>query len=178
MYAKEAFAKSMVESYEKAYHKITNDFTLSAVNLDEICYLEDNINTVAQLLLTALAEQKNGTVKEAIKNSRNKQLCTHFDEPSYIDLHHFYKNLRSNIHRFRLQNSGYQQQLINRLDQLLQEGCQIIEHLVIANATGRNLSQAGGLSIYFPEKRIHSSYRRAGFAQNEWITLLTHYLIL
>ncbi|MGB8366810.1 MAG: clostripain-related cysteine peptidase, partial [Candidatus Babeliales bacterium] len=82
---KNDFAKHIVQMYYKTYSMLTNDFTLSAINLNQIINLEKNLNSVAQLLLECLANQKKQSVSQAIKASRNRLICTHFDEPSYID---------------------------------------------------------------------------------------------
>ena len=99
---KNAFAKHIVQMYYKTYSMLTNDFTLSAIDLNYILNLENNLDLVARLLLQCLENQKNKSVSQAIKASRNRLICTHFDEPSYIDLHHFYFNLQKNIKRFIL----------------------------------------------------------------------------
>src|SRR5204863_4163700 len=84
------FASHIVSAYEKTYQSITNDYTLSAINLDTIELLEKNIDYIAKLLIESLDKQRS-VIYQAIKESKNKILCTHFDEPTYIDLHHFYK---------------------------------------------------------------------------------------
>src|SRR5438552_18163221 len=48
------FAQHIVEMYEKTYSNITNDYTQSAVYLDEISLLETNVNVMAQLLTDCL----------------------------------------------------------------------------------------------------------------------------
>jgi hypothetical protein len=54
---------------------------------------------------------------------------------------------------------------------------QLIEQLVIANGTGKNLKNAQGIAIYFPERGIHNSYQEAVFlTSNAWGNLLAHYL--
>jgi hypothetical protein len=53
----------------------------------------------------------------------------------------------------------------------------LIEELVIANTAGRNLKNARGIAIYFPERTIHSSYQEALFlTSNAWGAFLTNYL--
>lgn len=172
-------AQKMVQAYEQAYNKITNDYTQSAVDLQYADSIEDNINAIASLLIQALKLQKSSSVKIAIQASRNRLLCTHFDEPSYIDLHHFYTNLLLNTGRFKLSDPETESTLIKKLEEELKKGLALIEQSVIANAVGKNLSKARGLSIYFPERRIHSSYKKTGFAiDNEWHSFLTIYLSL
>src|SRR5207237_2395914 len=114
---------------------------------------------------------------QIIKESKNKMLCTHFDEPTYIDLHHFYRNLLINIKKMTTENTPINQSIKNALLTKLNEGIQLIEQLVIANTVGKNLKNARGIAIYFPERGIHSSYQEAIFLKsNAWGALLTRYI--
>lgn len=172
-----SFAAHIVDAYQETYNKITNDFTQSAIDLGESELLEQNINTVAQLLIEALNKQQNGSVKNAIQTSRSKLLCTHFDEPSYIDLHHFYSNLLINLKLFVLNNEEQSRNLKEALTNALEEGKSLIKQIVIANKTGKNLNKAQGISIYFPERRIHPSYRKTTFAlSNNWMPFIAQFL--
>jgi hypothetical protein len=172
-------AKHIVNVYEQTYSPLTNDFTLSAIDLDNFHYLERNIDRVAKLLLECIKQQKNNSVKKVLQNCRNRKVCTHFDEPSYLDLHHFYRNLQSQLSQFSFKDESTGATLKTHLATLLADGIYLIDRLVIANTTGKNLSQAKGISIYFPERKIHSSYAKSPFAaKNDWVTLLTNYLLL
>lgn len=174
---KRDFARHITHVYEETYSKITNDYTQSTVFLDDLAYLEDNINEVANYLIEALKLQKNKGVHNAIRASKNKLLCTHFDEPSYIDLHHFYTNLEYNLKHFSFTNTQAGTKIVAELRKLLDHGRAIIRKLVLANVCGKNLNQARGISIYFPEHRMHSSYPKAPFAhQNNWIRLVQTYI--
>ncbi|HZW60827.1 MAG TPA: clostripain-related cysteine peptidase [Candidatus Babeliales bacterium] len=170
------FAQHIVRMYAATYNTITDDYTQSAVDLSGCDALEQNINTVSRLLIESLKHQKNSTVKNAIQVSRSKELCTHFDEPSYLDLHHLYTNLKANLKHFGLANND---PIIAELDQALRHGCSLIKNSVLANTSGKNLSLAQGISIYFPERRIHYSYKKTTFATNNtWFDFLTHFLSL
>lgn len=174
-----AFAQHLVHAYQKTYNKITNDYTLSAINLDHIDQLERNVNNVAQLLQGALRKQKNDSVKSAIRASHDKGTCTHFDEPSYIDLHHFFSNLRQNLTYCSFNDDHEGVQIRSDLDHLLEQGCSLIQQCTLANATGKNLSRAQGISVYMPDSRIHHSYRKTNFAAtNSWMHFLQQYLAL
>lgn len=173
------FGKHVVLSYEQTYNKITNDYTQSAFNLSQIANLEQNINIVGSLLIESIKKQKNSSVRDAIKTSRHKLLCTHFDEPSYIDLHDLWNNLLNNIDRCHFNNEQEGAILKQHLRKYLQEGLSIItQSIVIANTVGKNLNRARGISIYFPERRIHNSYMRTEFAKSKWTEFLAHYLML
>ena len=163
-------ATHIVGSYIRSYQNITNDYTQSALDLTKIHLLERNIDYISTLLLECLAKQQSNSVKTAIIASRSKKTCTHFDEPSYIDLHHFYQNIQSNIGRFQLESGT---NLIARLNQALNDGKQIISEVAFANCTGKNLKDAHGISIYFPGQRVHSSYSKTPFAkENNWQQLI------
>lgn len=171
-----AFASHIVNAYDRTYQSITNDYTLSAINLDPIESLERNIDSVAKLLIESLDTQR-PAMYQAIRESKNKMLCTHFDEPTYIDLHHFYKNLLANIRKISADNTQINTTIKNSLLTRLDEGIRLIEQLVIANTVGRNLKNARGIAIYFPERGIHSSYQEAMFLKsNAWGTLLSRYI--
>ena len=170
----ESFARHIVSAYEKTYNKITNDYTQSAVILKKASLLNDNINQVAKILIQALQEQRDQSVQLAIKMSRERKICTHFDEPSYIDLHHFYRNLANNIDKCELTANS---SLLIKLKIVLFDGMNLIKEIVIANVVGKNLRNAMGLSIYFPERPpIHASYRDIYFSQhNAWLNFLIAY---
>ena len=171
------FAAHIVNAYNRTYQSITNDYTLSAINLKHINQLEKNIDQIAKLLLEGLDKQKN-IIYQAIKDSRNKLFCTHFDEPTYIDLHHFYRNLLVNISKTNVDGNVLNPALKNALIAKLNEGILLIEQLVIANATGKNLKNARGIAIYFPERGIHNSYHEAMFLKtNAWAELLSRYIV-
>lgn len=168
---REEFAQHIVQSFANAYQKITNDYTQAALNLETVNLLENNINSVGQQLSTLLETQDAPILKNIIANARSKKSCTHFDEPSYLDLHHLYTNLVTD-----LKNEPRFAQL--PIIGLLEEGRALIKQVVLAYVTGPNLSQAKGISIYFPEKRIHPSYKKSGFGiTNKWSTFLTNYLL-
>lgn len=175
--APEEFCKHIISGYKTTYETITNDFTLSALRLKDFSLAEENINHISKLLIECLKKQKNKSVKNIITTCRSKLLCTHFDEPSFIDLHHLYKNILASIKNFELTNIKEEERLKIELTQALTVGCKIIEELTLANVAGKNLSKAKGLSIYFPTNRIYFSYRDLEFCKNnDWIVFLTQYL--
>lgn len=170
-------AQHIVKAYESAYSKITNDYTQSALDLKGISFIEENIKIVSDLLIYALKNQKYSSVKEAIRLSRNKDNCTHFDEPTYIDLDHFYANLIIQSNNFILNNRNESKQLIIKLKETLKQGRQLINQTVIANSVGKNLKNARGISIFFPERRIYSSYFKCQFALNSnWLNFIQTYI--
>lgn len=170
------FATHIVEMYEKTYKTITYDYTQSAYDLNLLPQLERNVHEIAQLLLDAIPSQANNTIKTTVREARKKNNCTHFDEPSYIDLHHFYTNLIAQIPNMALQNSKQEQEFKKSLKIALEAGLQLISDLVFANVCGKNLQLARGVSIYFPERKTHQSYSLTRFAKNNaWSTLIKQY---
>ncbi len=176
----QSFAQHIVRVYEKVYN-YTDDFTQSAINLSKTDAIEANINLVSQLLVESLRTQKNNSVKNALRTCRNKFLLTHFDEYSYVDLDHLYQNIIENLKHFVLHDSAQTNIVKQKLTHLLKEGRMLIADAIIANVCGKNLSKAGGISIYFPDPdqkmRLHSSYPLTSFANsNAWINFIKQYL--
>lgn len=171
------FAQSVVKTFEQTYNSITNDFTQSAINLDQLDELEKNIHTVGALLIESLSVQHQTSVRDAIKSARHKLLCTHFDEPSYLDLHHLYSNILGALGQFKYAHESRGKIINHNLRTHLQEGLNLISRVVLLHSSGKSLSQAKGISIYFPERTIHSSYHRTKFAAgNSWFSFLRAYL--
>ena len=174
---KRSFANHLVHAYQKTYSKITQDYTQSAIDMSQIHLLDQVIDQLAIILIDGLKKQVNGSVKSAIRLSKHKNFCTHFDEPTYIDFGHFCSNLQTNLANCHLHTTYETTVFKQQLSQNLQQALDILKNVVIANTAGRNLIHARGLSIYFPENHIHSSYRQSAFAtQTHWLTFLTHYL--
>jgi hypothetical protein len=169
------FGKHIVNAYKKTYHKIA-DFTLSCILLEKIRDVTNNISRVAFSLQKILTFPDNKKMKLSIKGSRNKHSCTYFEEPEFIDLHHFYENLLTNFEQLSLTNPHETKELEILKKELLQ-GKTLIEDAVYANTAGTAYPYAKGLSIYFPEHTIHFSYKRCHFATtSQWLPFLRAYL--
>ncbi|BDC35224.1 hypothetical protein Noda2021_11820 [Candidatus Dependentiae bacterium Noda2021] len=172
------FAKHIVTSYKTTYSKITNDYTQSAIDLGKLDLLEQNINEVSSLLIDSINQQRSYSVKNAITYCKSPSYCTHFDLSSYIDLAHFYKNLLANLYRFDMHDQNKKISMLHQLRATLETGLEIIKDVVIENVAGPNLAQASGLAIYFPDRKIHQSYKQTKFAQqNRWVNLLTQFIL-
>ncbi|MBI2344779.1 hypothetical protein HYV10_01765 [Candidatus Dependentiae bacterium] len=172
-----SFAKHIVISYERAYQKHINDYTLSAMELDKHHLLEQNVDNLANTLIEALKNQQNKRVSDTIRKCKSTQYCTCFDEPSYIDLADFYCNLFQHISHITLQNKELEKRVQSQLFTLISEGLNIIQSLIIENKVGPKLKRAQGISIYFPEHNIIASYSKSPFAiNNQWLKLLNKYI--
>lgn len=162
----------LVHAYAKAYKK-TSDFTQTCLNLKNISPLTENISRVAFLLQDFLKSNIIIKIKNLIKMSRNRHLCTHFDEPEFIDLYHFYDNLLTNLAKIPEKTELNMAELNRELEQ----GKIMIQQSVLENMAGSAYPHAHGISIYFPEHIIHNSYRRSLFAKNtNWAVFLKTYL--
>ncbi len=175
----EDFIRHIVTSYTQVYSAIIQDYTQSVIKLENFDQLEQNINRISNILVDGLNKQKNFSVKRVLKISKSKDNCTHFEEPTYIDLNHFLKNVISNINKIELSNpaetESYKQELLKELS----DCCQKIREVVLHNSVGQNLKSASGISIYFPEYNVHSSFAQTDFgSKNSWHKMLIKYLSL
>jgi hypothetical protein len=101
----------------------------------------------------------------------------YFEEPTYKDMHHLFSNMLKNLGSVTLTTPELTRQLQEQLTRALKDGCTYIKQAVIANACGRNLSHASGLSIYLPSDTLHTSYATTDFGRNSlWTTMLRMYL--
>lgn len=172
-----AFAEHIVTVYERAYQYFPSDYTLSAIDLSVIDALEKNVHDVSLLLVDCLTKQRGQIVKDTVQISGSHHLCTSFDEPSYKDLGHFYKNLLANSDLFEFANPAAGKVLMTQLQTKLKEGLELIDTAVLANVVCKKHNQALGISIYLPEARIHSSFGKTLFAMhNAWHTFIKTYL--
>ncbi|HBL98150.1 TPA: hypothetical protein DDZ86_00735 [Candidatus Dependentiae bacterium] len=173
-------AKDIVIGYEATYGKLTSDYTHSAFDLSLFTKINNNIDLLAQLLIEALDDEKNNTLSIAIRSARSRFTCTYFEEPSYIDLFHFYNNLKDRLSSIILSTPTTTSTMQTALNKVLNEGLALMPKFIIANVRGSNLAGARGLSIYFPEQKInnphHNSYQYTEFAQhNNWLQFLKAY---
>lgn len=166
------FGIHLVNAYQKTYTHI-NDYTLSLIDANILPEVEKNIAITAKTMIAIIKEEPEKELQKIIKKSRNKLFCTHFDEPSYIDLKHFYHNLLDNISKLNSEkklNKSYQILTMN-----IKEGITLIDQAIITKKNGSLHKNAYGISIYFPEYIIHSAYKKTFFIQKNksWLELLT-----
>lgn len=156
-------AQGIVHSYGEYYKDKIAFFTQSAIDLNQLPIMKDSINRVVQAFNNCLSIDKKNTVHAAQKA---RQSCVQFSAPAYIDLHSFYVDFQSQIDSIK----NVTPRLTNALSKLKQEislSKGLIEKVVIANTTGKNLVRARGLSIYFPTNgRIDASYNKINFSQD------------
>lgn len=170
------FARHIVSCYQLTYNRITRDYTESALALAEYELLHACVDELGKVLADALKYDQSKAVRIALSWCRSSERCTSFQERSYIDLGHFYKNLITACNDPLLLGSEAHADLSKTIKSLSHEGLMALNTLVIANVTGENLKHATGLYIYLPEDGLHGSYPHTAFAQDSgWFTFLKEY---
>ncbi len=172
----EELACHFVSAFKKYYSPKIDFYTHVALDLSYCEKLDLNIEKLSQCLSFGLEHQDQKSVKEAIRLSRHKKYCIHFNEPTYIDLGNFYKNLLTHLGSCTLKN-GETKAFRSLLFETIHEGIGLIRDAVKANEVGSKHEHASGISIYFPEYMIHKSYRSNYFAQKTlWLSFLEKYI--
>ncbi len=166
------FAKHIVKAYNNAYQSITYDYTFSAVDLKKVVVLEKAVNDLSALLIRALDYQQNNSLSNTIRACKSKRLCTHFSEPSYIDLDHFLGNLSDNLNYVLLDPTN-SQAIKSDLQNAITTARTYLASSVIMHTEGKNLSRARGLSVYFPTRQPDPTYAITPFARgNKWFNII------
>ena len=162
-------AEAIVLTFEKFYKNKTQYYTQSAIKLENIDFIKQNIDHVAGNLKLCLAIDK-PKILDAIIKART--LCLQFTTPCYVDIHSLYSELEKQLGHSVTQalrtNTAFKD-----LKSALTHGKQLIEETVFANAASQRFSRARGLSIYFPRKKIDPSYYKTLFGKDSlWIEIL------
>ncbi|MBD3273355.1 hypothetical protein GF385_03350 [Candidatus Dependentiae bacterium] len=175
----EEFSKNIVTSYQKHYEKSYVDFTQSAINLEKINLLENNIDQIAKQLILLLKSKSNKKIcKNINKLLRNRLKTTWFANPDYIDIHHFFVSMHEMTSKMlKIKENKDIKKELEKINQLTKIGTEIIKDLVIAKTFCSSLPFVQGLAFYFPTRRIHKSYPKTDFAKsNSWYNFLKTYL--
>lgn len=174
------FARHIVDSYARAYCLFINDYTQSAIDLEKFVELEKNINEVGTLLSECLHLQKNRLIKEMLAHFCFKpRFCTSFYEPSLKDLGHLWNNILKHVDIFQFNDDRKGDILKAALKSKLDQGISLIKESVVANEVGKSYPNAMGISIYCPEKHMHSSHVKTTFFKtgNAWCSFMQQYLV-
>jgi hypothetical protein len=167
-------AKGIVQSYENLYRNKINFYTQSAIDLKLMDDLKNSINLVVQKL-TACRAIDQRKVTATLKQARNQAL--QFSTSSYIDLFSFFQELQISVSANFSRTTTRNTQLIDasmELKNAIDIATKFIEQTVVANAAGKNMAQAKGLSVYFPVNGpVDQSYLYTDFATDcDWHSLL------
>lgn len=170
-----SFAQTIVRSYEKFYQDKVQFYTQSAIDLSQMALLKESITTVADHVRACKILDHKGFT-DVIKRARNQSI--QFSTSTYIDLYSFLQQLQKQIQFFyeknHLAHKGTKlHDLLNGLKKSLVTSMDLVNKSVIANTAGKYLSQACGLSIYFPQNSLDRSYEKTDFAKDcSWHSLL------
>lgn len=168
----EQFAVHIVAAYNTAYQSVTQDYTFSAISLSKFNALENSIDAVSVALLEMIKHQQGTSLLNFIRAARARNYCTHFSQPTYIDLDHFLANIFDTISYAAL-IPGKEYLKIN-LKELISIARLNLAQCVLAHVEGKSLSRARGLSIYYPARFVDSTYTITPFARkNRWLDLIS-----
>ena len=170
----EQFAVHIVAAFNTAYQSITQDYTFSAVSLSKFTALERTIDSLSGTLIEMLKYQQGTGISllSIIRTARSKNCCTHFSQPTYIDLDHFLANLFDTINHATLIPA--KEYLKGDLRTLISTARLNLSQCVLAHVEGKNLTRARGLSIYYPARFVDSTYKITPFARkNRWLDLIS-----
>jgi len=167
-----SFAQQMVSSYGKEYIG-TVDYTLSVTDLSVVNQLVDNVNAVAQILLSQLKGKNFAISKKVIKKCLDTKNCPSFDQGVYIDLCQFYRNLLKNASGLKLS-----QAVTNQFKQTLTVGIALFSKIIKTQAVSNNYKNVGGLSIYFARHSVEPSYYGLYWTEKNpnWLGFLEAYV--
>ncbi|MFH0898887.1 MAG: clostripain-related cysteine peptidase, partial [bacterium] len=160
------FAQAVVSTYEDFYWDKFYFYTQSVVDLSKIKQMKEVVDKIVSNFLYCQQLNKSHFLY-MVKRARSCAVC--FDIQLFVDIHSFYKNMLGNSKKYLQENpdksfSAYSKALEN-LNVALEEGMENVEQVVQANVVGPILKYAKGISFYFPQKAIHSSYGKTLFAK-------------
>ncbi len=171
----EAFTKHIVQSYAIQYKPTHADYTQSAISTDYLPAFEENFAQITKILTDLISSPSGAICSKLIKDIRLSTVSTlEFDDPDYIDLGMFYAALYKSVTNSR--DLLKEPVAANALKEKTQKGIEILQRMVIANVAGSALSQARGISLFFPTRNIHASYFKTIFDKNtKWSGFLSKY---
>ena len=194
---KKQLAQNIVFTYEDFFKNKTQFYTQSAIKLKGINYIKQNLDQIVSNISLCKNIDKERTT---LLINKARKLCMQFSTSCYVDLYSFYNELHKQLISLELLATRKQQTYSNRqkhnpriqtikldiesqklvssqnfknLKENLMNGMKLIEHFVVANVTSHYLSEAKGISIYFPQRIIDISYLKTKFAQESlWLNFL------
>jgi len=161
------FAQTIVKNYEDFYKNKINFYTQSAIDLKKINLIKPTLNHFVDTIRACKKIDKPGITK-AVKKARKQ--CLQFSTRSYIDAYSFFEELSGQLSRTydkKYTRLSYKlRTAITKLKKALTANMTVIKNIVVANTSGKYLSGAQGLSIYFPETTMSACYEKTLFAQD------------
>lgn len=177
------FCSAVVDTFDDYYGNKTSYYTQSSVSTQQLDQVHESINTLSEQLIALKKVDARG-MNRIIQSARDR--CLAFSLPDYIDLHSFYDELKRLVDNAITHPNG---SAINpcppQIDKgrmtilltTLEEGHRRMQRFVTSNKTGRYLNRAKGISLYYPQHKIDTSYLETEFAQdNKWLHFLAQQL--
>ncbi len=180
-------ATSIVQQYGRFYAGIDNSITLSAIKIDALVPLKNNINQLITAI-NACSVVDAGTTLSAVQTARSNAMS--FEIPDYVDLLSLYSKLNQ---AFASSNRSPQKPrptqkpkpsnislarsaAINNVTAVISAGIPLIRAAVVAKTAGNTFKNACGLSIYYPQGPVDSSYSATQFSQDtQWSAFIARY---
>lgn len=160
-------AHGIVESFEQYYKPRALDgvYTHAAVDLSYVSQIHAALNTIIEQI--QICYNKYGELKDLVQAARHHSPRFCF-VPMYTDLYRFVEQL---LERLAVLQASESLELLKNSLILLQA---LIKKAVIHNVGGHKMAGiANGISIYFPDAHIDSSYYNTQFAQDsQWLDFL------
>jgi hypothetical protein len=175
----EHIAKSIVEAYGNFYCNKIQFYTQSALKLSMIIELKEAFEEFSKSLLECINTEIEKPIFSALKQARSR--CLQFSAPAYVDLYSFLNEFqntfsfdtKSKYRKYRSHASQFE-----KIKKTIQKIFSTSQQLIIANTTGQYLTNAKGISIYFPQYSIDSSYQNTDFGKDtSWSYIIAKLLL-
>jgi len=175
--------KVIVEQFAQYYKQYAEIgiWTQSAIDLECVDGVTNNLNKFVELCKQACKVNPK-TFRNLILRARNNSvnIC---QAPYYTDLHSFYQAFQNELktnEKILLKEEIDDQDtiilddaLVKKFNKCIDKSKQSILDAVPANATGDQMTDCKGISIYFPFNHIDSSYLKTPFAnETNWLDFL------
>jgi len=158
------------EFYEKYDH--TKTYTESAIALAHIEQLAQELSTIAKLCCT---NQTDTTLLQTAKTARNGAISM-CNAPCYIDLGTWLIAFENAVAKDLEQIAP---DTYTQLQRALAGAHRALGQAVLASVNGPHMAGVQGISIYFPQSHLDSSYDSAQFGRaTGWTSLIRTYLKL
>jgi hypothetical protein len=176
-----ALARAIVQQYGVFYRGVDNTITQSAISVDALVRLKNNVNALVAAVANCRAAN---ALKTQVAVSAARAASIEFDLTDYIDMYSFYaalgtemtKSVRAINPKSKVKADVSYLAAVNALQAILTTGKTLITASVVANTVGSAYAQARGLSIYFPTGAVDASYRNTAFARDtNWDDFLAIY---
>ena len=172
-----SFIEKIIQEYAIYYTTIrkTKDFTLSVFDVSLAETMNNKIDTLALSLIQALdTTEIKGALKKAVSNS----LKSFFAEKTSQDIDYFCTQFSLELSALGASGlSDNNKKIIAKLQEQVLEIKKTLTELIIAETHGTGQTFAHGASLYFPQKRVETSYKKTyWYTVSQWPKFLEKFL--